>query len=819
MLVVGFTTFAQVPNKISYQGLLITSSGAPATDGSYNLRFDIYNESTAGTLRYTQTSSGVDVSKGVYNVVLGPLPAIFNEPLFVELTVLAGSPEVTSDITFSPRVELTSVPFSLQSTSLMGPDCIIGVGAIAGGVANTASGEKSMIGGGTGNVAGGEKSFIGGGWNNEANGRYATIGGGTNNKSNNEHSSVLGGYGNKATGTLTTIGGGWFNQASANSATISGGENSLASGEHSAIGGGLFNEATGTFSTIGGGRMNHALAEHSTVGGGFYNWATTDRATASGGGGNHALGFASTIPGGQDNSAEGAYSFAAGHRGKAVHPGAFVWADSTDADFSSTGYNQFLIRAGGGVGIGTNSPTQQLQVHGVIYSDSGGFKFPDGTVQTTASTSGGGSYLPLSGGTMTGDIEGPGIRIGTGNFGIDNTVWAANFVAGVNNTAIYQYTAVVGGQWNTASGATSGILSGTNNNASGENSSVVGGNFNVASGFMASVIGGQVNHATGHETFIGGGEGNEASGFRSAVVGGVNNTAVGSFSFAAGHSAKANHNGSFVWADSTDADFASTGENQFIIRASGGVGIGTTTPHEQLEINGNLRLPRSTATSGIIKLGESNFIHDFGTYNTFVGDEVANLTMTGVSNTSIGANSFTNNISGGNNSALGARALSGNQVGSDNTAIGTDACAQNIDGNFNISLGSGALYYNQSGWNNTAIGFNAGADALGSGNVFLGFKAGFYETGSNRLYIANNDANTLIYGNFDSRQVGINQTAPTASLDVTGTTGYNQLRVRTSYTPTGSSDTNGNVGDIAWDANYLYVKTVAGWKRTALSTW
>ncbi len=66
---------------------------------------------------------------------------------------------------------------------------------------------------------------------------------------------------------------------------------------------------------------------------------------------------------------------------------------------------------------------------------------------------------------------------------------------------------------------------------------------------------------------------------------------------------------------------------------------------------------------------------------------------------------------------------------------------------------------------------------------------------------------------------GFGTEAPTARVDVNGATGYNQLRVRTSYTPTGTADPNGNVGDIAWDDNYFYVKTSAGWKRAALTTW
>jgi hypothetical protein len=57
------------------------------------------------------------------------------------------------------------------------------------------------------------------------------------------------------------------------------------------------------------------------------------------------------------------YAFAAGRRAKANHTGAFVWADSTDADFASTGANQFLIRASGGVGIGTGNPQAALHVY------------------------------------------------------------------------------------------------------------------------------------------------------------------------------------------------------------------------------------------------------------------------------------------------------------------------------------------------------------------------------------------------------------------------------------------------------------------------
>src|SRR5262249_33369643 len=75
-----------------------------------------------------------------------------------------------------------------------------------------------------------------------------------------------------------------------------------------------------------------------------------------------------TIPGGQDNLAGASFTFAAGRRAKANHPGSFVWADSQTTDFASTAANQFCIRASGGVGIGTGSPKRNgLHVNGDYY--------------------------------------------------------------------------------------------------------------------------------------------------------------------------------------------------------------------------------------------------------------------------------------------------------------------------------------------------------------------------------------------------------------------------------------------------------------------
>ncbi len=63
-----------------------------------------------------------------------------------------------------------------------------------------------------------------------------------------------------------------------------------------------------------------------------------------------------------------------------------------------------------------------------------------------------------------------------------------------------------------------------------------------------------------------------------------------------------------------------------------------------------------------------------------------------------------------------------------------------------------------------------------------------------------------------------NNNMPTALLDLDGATGYDQLRIRHSYTPTSSADVNGNVGDVSWDDDYIYIKTSTGWKRSTLTS-
>jgi len=219
---------------------------------------------------------------------------------------------------------------------------------VGGGAGNQATNVNATVAGGLANTASGANASIGGGYNNIASASYAVVaGGGSTDPANS----------NRATDTWCAVGGGHKNLAGSDDgdannsefATVGGGDTNTASGEFSTVVGGNINEATAEAATIGGGQANDAKGPWSTVGGGHINWA---------------LGSYATIPGGDLNAAAGDYSFAAGRRAQAVNQGAFVWADSTDADFASTAADQFLVRATGGVGIGTASPTEQLSVSG-----------------------------------------------------------------------------------------------------------------------------------------------------------------------------------------------------------------------------------------------------------------------------------------------------------------------------------------------------------------------------------------------------------------------------------------------------------------------
>ncbi len=195
-------------------------------------------------------------------------------------------------------------------------------------------------------------------------GDYANIGGGLNNsiQTNSLYAVIAGGHSNRIEGSSfnAVIGGGYINLIGYDS-------------DRSVVAGGYNNEINDNsrYSTIGGGLRNDIYdgCMASVIAGGGYNDIESGSTNSViGGGFNNAIqpgARSATIPGGEDNRAGGFASLAAGFEAEALHDGSFVWSDKqTNGPFASTSSNQFLIRASGGVGIGTNAPVTALDVVG-----------------------------------------------------------------------------------------------------------------------------------------------------------------------------------------------------------------------------------------------------------------------------------------------------------------------------------------------------------------------------------------------------------------------------------------------------------------------
>jgi hypothetical protein len=404
-------------------------------------------------------------------------------------------------------------------------------------------------------------------------------------------------------------------------ATIAGGGNSgninRITDNYGAIGGGRKNQAgngnttsnDAPYATVGGGNDNTASGSDSTVGGGTRNTASGSSSTIAGGQVSTVLGDFATVGGGFGHAANGTYSFIGGGSGNTIGSDAIIVSGQVFAagDFAAIG---------GGAG----------------HTADGDYSFIGG---------------------------------GSGNT-ILITATYATIGGGIGNTAAYTYATVGGGNSNLASGSRATVSGGDEGVASGDYATVGGGNdntasgafavvgggtINLASGTYATVGGGQVNTASGSRSVVSGGGGNTASGAYAVVPGGNSNIAQGDFSLAAGYNARALHSGSFVWGDySLLQVISSTTTNQFIIRATNGVGIGTNSPDTQLHV---VRAINSTATpANHVALIE----------NTANGNSADVLALKiGYTGTPLISNNFVTFFDG-NNASVGS--LEGNGAGS-----------------------------------------------------------------------------------------------------------------------------------------------------------
>jgi hypothetical protein len=116
LALLGSLAGAEIPQMISYQGKVTDASGTPVADGSYTMRFRIYDAVSAGTLLWDSGAQPVTVAGGIFSVLLGesPQPAImldFNADYWLQVTF--------SGVDQAPRQRLASTGYAYMASGLV----------------------------------------------------------------------------------------------------------------------------------------------------------------------------------------------------------------------------------------------------------------------------------------------------------------------------------------------------------------------------------------------------------------------------------------------------------------------------------------------------------------------------------------------------------------------------------------------------------------------------------------------------------------------------------------------------------------------------
>ncbi|MCK4724410.1 MAG: hypothetical protein KAT29_01345, partial [Anaerolineales bacterium] len=109
VIMVGCTA-GELPPRFSHQGRLLDDTGRPVADGSYTMRYNLY-DSTSTTVSpvYTETKTIV-VEDGLFTTSIGSsgyiTPSIFSQPTYMEITI--------DGETLTPRQLLQGAPYAMS---------------------------------------------------------------------------------------------------------------------------------------------------------------------------------------------------------------------------------------------------------------------------------------------------------------------------------------------------------------------------------------------------------------------------------------------------------------------------------------------------------------------------------------------------------------------------------------------------------------------------------------------------------------------------------------------------------------------------------
>jgi hypothetical protein len=341
-----------------------------------------------------------------------------------------------------------------------------------------------------------------------------------------------------------------------------------------------------------------------------------------------------------------------------------VWADGTGADFTSTANNQFNVRAHGGVRFETAGAGVTVDGGRVVAAQ----LTTDVPLRSNMVNVVNGSPVNfVAAGVRGATISGGG----AGNY--DGVAYTNSIAADLGTIAggagnvlqvLSDGAAIGGGSRNRILGAYNAVIAGGVDNtiqSGAANGSIAGGRFNViqTNAFAAHIAGGYQNMVGGSYSF--------AAGFAAAATGnyslsmGDNTTAGGVNSAAFGSYAKALHRGSFVWADTLGGDFASTGNEQFCIRAAGGIQLsGNTSISFGASLGPKLNLYSTTYGIGVqaatiyhrvgvggVYAWYAGGVHNDNTFNSGGGATLMSLTGSGLTVNGVVVSSSDRNLKSG----------------------------------------------------------------------------------------------------------------------------------------------------------------------------
>jgi hypothetical protein len=555
-MLLALATFNLQPSTARAQGTAFTyqgqlNSGTNPANGIYDLRLLIYDSSTGGNvLAGPVTNTAVAVTNGLFTTIMDFGAGVFTGSsnwLHIGVRTNGGG----SFTPLSPRQELTPTPYA-----------VFAEGASAGGLSGTIP-AASLSGTYSSPVtlSNVSNSFSG-------NGTGLT----------NVNASLLGGLaassfwqttGNAGTAAGVNFVGTTDNQPlqlrSDNATGLQLQYVSRSSGEGPSF-------RTAESMNIVGGYGGNTVASNvigATIAGGgelsgSYVFLTPSPNIVNGdfgavGGGNfNTAGLYATVPGGFDNIATGDGSFAAGRYAQTTNDGSFIWSDGSQA-FSSSGVNCFDVFATGGVFFHTGPAGVNL-----------GNLAIDPTSQNSGTV---GSYALVFGAAVGSSGEGiasdrsSGVNDlefytawhnqmtidHSGNVWVSNSLSSAALIADVVITpSLFAQSATLGVSLTTPLLTSDTLVAGT---------ATVGTNLSTA-GVTLDPNGQNPGNVDTNALVFGGAYGSTGEGIASK------------------------RKGNNPW----DLEFYTAHNNRMTILNNGNVGIGTTTPSEQLEVNGNYLL-------------------------------------------------------------------------------------------------------------------------------------------------------------------------------------------------------------------------------------